>query len=144
MNITKVLNNLSLITVLFIHLSIVYGETAIPFRTIIDYPKGSNQLEESIRTHDSFQMHHRFSLSTSIINGTNYTEGIYSNFSNYKFSKNIDLRMGFHFIQSQKIQDLSSKFQPQIGYEVNLKYKVNPNSFLNIQISNFNNTMNSF
>ena len=144
MNIIKVLNNFSLITILLILSSIVAGEMAIPFRKIIDYPKGSNQLEESIRTHDSFQMHHRFSLSTSIIDGTNYSAGIYSNFSNYKFSKNIDLEMGFHFIQSQNMRDFSSKFQPQIGYEVNLKYKLNPNSFLNIQISNFNNTMNSY
>ena len=60
MNITKILNNLFLITILLIHLSIVDGEVAIPFRDIIDYPKGSNQLGASILTQDSFQMHHKF------------------------------------------------------------------------------------
>jgi len=89
-------------------------------------------------------MNHNFSLSTSIINGTSHTTGIYSNFSNYKFSKNIDIKMGFHLIQNQNMQYFSSKFQPQLGYELNLEYKLSPYSFFNLQISNYNSMINPF
>jgi len=144
MSITKKLTNLTFAIILLFSPSIVDGETAIPFRNMIDHPKNSNQLEKSILTSTTFQMNHSFSLSTSIINGVSNTTGIYSNFSKYKFSENLDMKMGLHLIQNPSMQYFLSKFEPQIGYELNLEYKLSPNSFLNLQISNYNHILNSF
>ena len=144
MNITKKIINFTLAIILLLNPSIIGGETAIPFRNMTCHPKDSNQLEKSILTSTAFQMNHSFSLSTSIINGSSHTIGIYSNFSKYKFSENLGIKMGLHLIQNPSMQYFSSKFQPQIGYDLNLEYKLSPNSFLNLQISNYNQTLNSF
>ena len=144
MSTTKIINNFFLSIILLITLSIVDGETGIPFRNTIKPPQNSTQLGEEILIPNLFQMNHSFSLSTSIINGTSYTAGIYSNISNYNVSKNIDIKMGLHLIQKQNMQYFSSRFQPELGYELNLEYKLSPYSFFNLQISNYNNAISPF
>ena len=120
--------------------SIVGAETNIPYRDSPELPNQIGNFEHSILTPNRFQMNQSFSLSTSVIGNTNQTTGIYSNFTRYRLSEKMDINAGIHLIQSQNNLNLSSKPQMGIGYELDLEYRLNPNSILSFHIINYNHT----
>ena len=80
-----------------------------------------------------------FTLMTSMSGGTNQTMGIYSNFSNFKLSEQLQFNTGFHLFQGKNNLSYSNAPQTGIGYGLGLEYKLSPNSIISIQMVNYNN-----
>tara|TARA_B100000131_G_scaffold312387_1_gene346413 strand:- start:156 stop:593 length:438 start_codon:yes stop_codon:yes gene_type:complete len=118
--------------------TIVSAQTIInennTFETIPEF----NNLQHSIQKPLKFKMNHEFSLMTSTSDGISKSSGIYSNFTNYKFSKNMQLNAAFHLIQGNSNSSYSVNHRNSIAYEVGFEYKLKSNSSIILQISNYN------
>ena len=126
--------------ILSLALSIVGGQTNIPYRNTIDFPQKTGHFEQSILYSNRFHMNQSFSLSTSMNGNTNQTTGIYSNFTSYKLSKRMNVNAVLHLSQGQNNLVSSSGSQMGIGYELGLEYILNPNSIISLQIINYRNS----
>ena len=136
----KISNRLIIITFLLLTLSIVGGQSIIANQPYVDIPHKPGQFEHAILTPDKFQMNQGFTLMTSMSSGMNQTTGIYSNFSSYKLSDRIQFNTGIHLIQNQNNLSYSTGSQTGVGYEIGLEYKLNPNSLITFQVTNYSNS----
>jgi len=126
-------------------LIILFVFTVVNAQTVINdnniYQKTVSKfenLENSIHGPLKFNMNHQFSLMTSTTDGTSRSSGIYSNFTNYKFSKNMQINAAFHLIQGNSNFSHSTNLNNSIAYEVGFEYKINSNSSIILQVSNYN------
>ena len=134
-------NIISIIRPLFLFLafSIAGGQSIIANNTQDDLPVYSGQFEQSLLTPKKFNMNQGLTLMTSMSGGTSQTMGIYSNFSNFKLSEQLQFNTGFHLFQGQNNLSYSNAPQTGIGYELGLEYKLSPNSIITIHMANYNN-----
>ena len=121
-------------------LCFIDGQTNIPYRNTIEFPQEAGKFEQSILDPNRFQMNHSFSMFTSMGKNTTTTTGIYSNYSSYKISEKMNVKMGLHLMQNQNSLAFSSGPQMDISYDLGLEYQLNSNSFLSFQIINYRNT----
>ena len=77
-------NNFIQSIILILFFSFVDGNTIIPFREKFHNPNEFSKSEQLIPKFDKFNMHHSFSLSTSLKDNHNQTIGTYSNISKYQ------------------------------------------------------------
>ena len=124
---------------LFLVFSIAGGQSIIANNTQDDLPIYSGQFERSFLTPNKFNMNQGFTLMTSMSDGTSQSMGIYSNFSNFKLSEQLQFNTGLHLFQGQNNLSYSNTPQTGIGYELGLEYKLSPNSIITIQMVNYNN-----
>ena len=136
----KMLNILIQLIILSLTFSIVSGQSQIPILSTVDIPKQAGKFEQSIQTSNRFNMNQSFSLSTSMSGNMSQTAGIYSNFTSYQLSKQLNFTTGLHLIQSQN--NLAHPSDPQIsmGYELGLEYQFSPNTILSFQLINYSNS----
>ena len=123
--------------ILSLTLSIVSGQTNIPYRNL---PQQAGKFEQSILNPNRFKISQSFSLSTSMSGNMSQTTGIYSNFSSYKLSERMNFNAGLHLIQRQNNLAYSSGPQTGIGYELGMEYKLSPNSIFSLQVTNYSNS----
>ena len=90
----------------------------------------------------NFSMNQHFSLSSSFNNNGSQTIGVFSNFSNHKLSEKLEIKTAFHLIQNNNQLSNLNANQTGLSYELGLEYKINPNSFLSLQILNYKNLPN--
>ena len=121
-------------------LSIVGGQTNIPYRNTVTTPQQTEIFEKSILIPNHFQMNQSFSLSTSMGGNINQTSAIFSNFASYKLSERINLNMDLHLIQNQNNISYTTKPKMGIGYKLGMEYKLSQNSLISLQVINFNNS----
>ncbi len=121
-------------------LSIVGGQSIIANQPYVNIPKEPGQFEHAILTPSKFQMNQGFTLMTSMSSGMSQTTGIYSNFSSYKLSDRLQFNTGLHLIQNQNNLSYSTVPQTGVGYEIGLEYKLNPNSLITFQVTNYSNS----
>ena len=126
--------------ILSLALSIVGGQTNIPYRNTFDLPQLAGKLEQSILNPTRFHMNQSFSLSTSMMGNMSQTTGIYSNFTSYKLSERMNFKTGLHLIQNQNNLTYSSRPHTGIGYELGLEYQLSPHSIFSLQIINYSNS----
>ena len=136
----KISNRLIIITFLLLALSIVGGQSIIANQPYVNIPQEPGQFEHAILTPDKFQMNQGFTLMTSMSSGMSQTTGIYSNFSSYKLSDRIQLNTGIHLMQNQNNLSYSMGPKTGVGYEIGLEYKLNPNSLITFQVTNYRNS----
>tara|TARA_Y100001970_G_C14213229_1_gene848138 strand:- start:1870 stop:2295 length:426 start_codon:yes stop_codon:yes gene_type:complete len=84
---------------------------------------------------NKINFHHDFSIITSVENNNSKTFGMYSNYSNYKFSDRLILNTGIHLIKKQNNLPYLDP-NPKVLYDMNLKYQLGKNSFISIQVGN--------
>ena len=136
----KIINlNLQFILLLSIY-SIVSVEAQIPYQIGYKRPELNNQFKQQIQEPNSFQINHAFSLSTKMGDNFSQTTGMYSNLTTYKISERIRINTGLHLMQTQNNFSNPSGSKIGFGYEFELNYKLNPNSFISIQLINYNNS----
>ena len=110
----------------------------IPYRT-------SNQFQNSILNQNRFNMNHSFSIMSSMNKGLNQTTGIYSNYISYNISNKTTIKSSFHLFQNQSNSLLPNRPNAQMGYEIELNYKISQNSELTINLGNYkNNVYNNY
>ena len=135
----KMLNTLIQLIILSLTFSIVSGQGQIPFINTDYIPTQTDKFEQSIQTSNRFNMNQSFSLSTSMSGNMSQTAGIYSNFTSYQLSDQLNFNTSLHLIQSQNNLSYSSGPQTGIGYELGLEYKLSPNSVFTFQVINYSN-----
>ena len=113
--------------ILFMAITFVRGQGQIPYRSTTDLPHQVGKFEQSILSPNRFQMNQSFSLSTSMSGKISQTTGIFSNFTSYQLSEQINIRTGLHLIQNQNNLAYSSGSKLGMGYELGLEYQLNPN-----------------
>jgi len=144
MNYMKIFNGFFQLFVLFILLTLVDGQVIIPYEKTPSDKMQINEFEQPILKPDRFSMTHGFNLSTSMNNKMSQTTGIFSNFIHYKLSEKMHVKTALHLIQNQNNLSFSSKPSMGYGYELDIEYKLSPNSFISLQILNHVNSTHSF
>ena len=77
--------------------------------------------------------------------GLNQTTGIYSNYISYNISNKTTIKSSFHLFQNQSNSLLPNRPNAQMGYEIELNYKISQNSELTINLGNYkNNVYNNY
>ena len=140
MNLLKKHNFITKLILLTMVISFIGGQSIIANQKSVDLPKKTGQFEHSILAPNRFQMNQGFTLMTSMGSGINQTTGIYSNFSSYKLSDRLQFNSGIHLIQNQNNLSYSTGTQAGIGYELELEYKLSPNSVIMLQVANYSNS----
>ena len=125
---------------IFLTLSFVEGQSIIANQPNLDVPQQPGQFEYSILTPSKFQMNQGFTLMTSMSSGMSQTIGMYSNFSSYKLSDQLQFNTGIHFIQNQNNLSYSNGSKTGVGYEIGLEYRLSPNSLITLQFVNYSNS----
>ena len=137
MNFMKMYNIMIQSIIFSLTLSIVGGQTNIPYR---DLTQQTGKFEQSILNPNRFKISQSFSLSTSMGGNMSQTTGIYSNFSSYKLSERMNFNAGLHLIQGQNNLAYSSEPQTGIGYDLGMEYKLSPNAIFSLQVTNYSNS----
>ena len=101
----------------------------------------SNQFQNSILNQNKFNMNHSFSIMSSMNKGLNQTTGIYSNHISYNISNKATIKSSFHLFQNHNNSILPNRPNAQIGYEIELNYKISHNSELTINLGNYKNNL---
>ena len=136
----RISNRLIIITFLLLALSIVGGKSIIANQPYVNIPQKPGQFEHAILTPNKFQMNQGFTFMTSMGNGMSQTTGIYSNFSSYKLSDRLQFNSGIHLIQNQNNLSYFTGARAGINYELELEYKLSPNSVIMLQVANYRNS----
>jgi len=136
----KMHNKVTKSIIIILTLSTLGGQNNIPYRNSIDLPEKTGKFEQSILSPNRFQMNQSFSLSTSMNGKISQTTGVFSNFTSYKLSEQINIRTGLHLIQNQNNLAYSSGSKLGMGYELGLEYQLNPNIFFSFQVINSTNS----
>ncbi len=144
MSYMKIFNGFFHLFVLFALLYLVDGQVMIPYEKNESEKMQVNQFEQPILKPNRFSISHGFNLSTSMNNKMSETTGIFSNFIHYKLSEKMHVKTAFHLIQNQNNLSFTSKPSMGYGYELNIDYKLNQNSFISLQILKNGNSTNSF
>ena len=127
----------SIILILF--LSLVDGNTIIPYREKFQNPIGFKNSEQLIPKFENFNMHHSFSISSSLTGNNNHTIGTYSNIFTYKLSENFTINSALHLTQNNNTSYVSNSSNG-IGYQLGFEYKLSPNSIISFQFINLSNS----
>ena len=133
-------NTMILLIIMSLTFTLVNGQNQIPYRNTSYLPQQAEKNEQSILNPNRFQMNQSFSLSTSMNGKISQTTGVFSNFTSYKLSEQINIRTGLHLIQNQNNLAYSSGSKLGMGYELGLEYQLNPNIFFSFQVINSTNS----
>ena len=131
---------MSLILV-FIALNFIEAQNKMPNETTLIQKNSIEVFKQPILKPNRFSMNQSFSLSTSFSNNASQTIGIFSNFTKHELSEKLNFKTAFHLIQNKNQSTLPHGHEMGFGYEIELEYKINPNSLFSLQISNYNNRL---
>ncbi len=127
-----------ILSLLFCIFPIIWGQSQLDYKLLNNPPNQLENFEKSIFGSNKFTMNQGFSIMTSVNDGMSRTTGIYSNFSTYKLSEKIELNSTIHLFNSPNNSINRNNMSPNIGYQIGLEYKLSPNSFISIQMINYN------
>ena len=124
----KIYSRLKLVLLLLLAVNTIKSQPVIS--------QWNNQFNSiNVEKSNKIDFHHGFSIITSIENNNSKTIGMYSNYSNYKFSDRLILNTGIHLIKKQNDLPYLNP-NPKVLYDLNLKYQLSENSFISIQVGN--------
>ena len=133
-------NYISLILI-FIVFNFIEAQNKMPDETPLVQENSFEAFRQPILKPNGFSMNQSFSLSTSFSNNASQTLGIFSNFTKHELSEKLSFKTAFHLIQNNNQSTLPHGHEMGFGYEIELEYRINPNSLFSLQILNYNNRL---